>query len=83
MPIATREAAAVEHRRFQQDAGELGAVGQHVVRPFQLEAVAALPLPPSRPMRNLAVRHDGIERVGQRQSGNEAERRGKVQLSSR
>ena len=39
-----RVAAAVELRGFQQDAGELGAVGQHVVRPFQLEA-AACPAP--------------------------------------
>ena len=35
-----RVAAAVEQRGFEQDAGELGAVGEHVVRPFQLEAVA-------------------------------------------
>ena len=71
-------------RGFQQDAGELGAVGQHVVRPFQLEAVAAAP----------ACRHRRRWRCGrparrassasaQRQPGDEAERRGELQLAGR
>ena len=77
-----REPAAVEHRRFQQDAGNLGAGGQHVVRPFQLETVSALACAVEA-YGDPAVRHDGVERVGQRQPGNEAERGGKAKLGSR
>ena len=78
MPTDHREAAAVEDGRFQQDAGELGAG-----RPARRSAISARngsrrPPPSSRRDR---LRHDGIERVRQRQAGDEAERRGEASHS--
>ena len=73
-----RVAAAIELRRFEQDAGKLGAIDQHVVRPFQLEAAAArcrLPAIDADADRCRSARRR--QRIGQRQPGDEAERRGK------
>ena len=82
MPMASATRLPGKQRGFEQDAGELGAVGQHVVRPFQFEAVAPARLSAAVGGNGDApVGHDRVERVGQRQSGDEAERRGMLQVA--
>jgi hypothetical protein len=73
-------AAAREQRGFQQDAGELGAVGEHVVRPFQLEAAALSSAAIDADADPASRRHRG-ERIGERQTGDEAERRRELELA--
>ena len=61
---------------LEQDAGELGAVEQHIVRPFQLEAGRAPAAPP--PSQRDADASDGAtaQRLVEREPGDEAERGG-------
>ena len=60
------EPVSVKQCRFEQDTGQFGAVGQNVVRPFQLKPVSTLAAAAIGSYSDAPVRHDGVESVCQR-----------------